>query len=119
MPLLHAAINVSDLDRSLEFYAEVFGMEPVNEAEGEIHQVWIGRGEEADVQLRVVGDDAPVGRSGVDHVAIGVESVDETAGRVADDRITRAPEDLPEMGVRIAFFLDPDDYQIEIIEPLE
>ena len=118
MPLLHAAINVSDVEESIAFYREVFGMEPVNEADGDVRQVWIGRDGESDFQLREVGAEEPIGSSGVDHIAIDVEDVDEVAGRVDPDHITREPEDIESMGIRIAFVTDPDGYEIELIQPL-
>lgn len=118
MGLLHVAINVSDLEESIAFYGELFGMEPVEETDGDVRQVWIGRDGEAALQLRD-GSDGSIGPTGVDHIAIAVENVDAKVGRLAPDRIEREPTVLESWGIRTAFVTDPDGYVIELIQELE
>lgn len=118
MGLLHVAINVSDLAESISFYRELFGMEPVEQTDGDVRQVWIGRDGEAALQLRM-GGDAAIGPAGVDHIAIAVDNVDEKVGQLAPDRIEREPAVLESWGIRTAFVTDPDGYVIELIQELE
>lgn len=118
MTLLHAAFNVSDLEESIAFYRDLLGMEPVEELDGERRQVWIGRDGAASLQLRA-GQDDPIGPSGVDHVALAVENVEETVGQVETDRIRRAPTVVEALGIRTAFVADPDGYVLELIEDVE
>lgn len=118
MTLLHAALNVSDVEESIAFYRDLLGMEPVDELDDDIRQVWIGRDGAAALQLRG-GHDGPIGPAGVHHVAIDVENVEETAAQVEADRIRREPAVVESLGIRTAFVTDPDGYTVELIEDIQ
>lgn len=119
MGLLHAAINVSDLEETKAFYRECFGMEPLEETDdGDVSQVWIGRNGEAALQLRN-GSDEPVGPDGVDHIAIGVDRVEEVLAQFDDDRIVSEPTILESWGIKAAYVTDPDGYVLELIQELD
>jgi lactoylglutathione lyase len=118
MVLHHAAIDVADVDRSVEFYRERFDMEPAREDDGDPRQVWVGRDGGIDIQLRGVGDVAPAD-DGVDHVALAVENVDAVVDPFDPDQVVEAPRNVPEMGLRVAFVTDPDGYVLELVEELD
>ena len=56
--------------------------------------------------------------TGYGHIAIGVEDLDGTLARLAEQGITpeREPYRVREGGSRLCFVRDPDDYRIELIE---
>jgi lactoylglutathione lyase len=56
--------------------------------------------------------------TGYGHIAIGVEDLDGTLDRLADQGILpeRAPYTVTDGGSRICFVRDPDQYRIEIVE---
>jgi lactoylglutathione lyase len=124
---LHTMVRVTDPDRSREFY-EALGMELrrdlpiVRDGELEATNYFFGfPGDEAELELTFNHD----GRtyelgSAYGHVAIGVEDLDATLARLAEQGIEpeRPPYTVREGGSRLCFVRDPDDYRIEIIEQL-
>jgi lactoylglutathione lyase len=122
---LHTMVRVTDPERSREFY-EALGMELrrdlpiVRDGELEATNYFFGfPGDEAELELTFNHD----GRtyelgSAYGHVAIGVEDLDATLARLAEQGIEpeRPPYTVREGGSRLCFVRDPDDYRIELIE---
>jgi lactoylglutathione lyase len=56
--------------------------------------------------------------TGYGHIALGVDDMDATLARLAQDGIEpeRSPYRLREGGSLLCFVRDPDDYRIELIE---
>jgi lactoylglutathione lyase len=122
---LHTMVRVTDPERSRTFY-EALGMEfrrdldIVRNGELEATNYFLGfPGDEAELELTFNHD----GRSyelgtGYGHVAIGVEDLDGTLARLAEQGIEpeRPPYTVREGGSRLCFVRDPDDYRVEIIE---
>jgi lactoylglutathione lyase len=118
-------VRVTDPERSREFY-EALGMELrrdlpiVRDGELEATNYFFGfPGDEAELELTFNHD----GRtyelgSAYGHVAIGVEDLDGTLARLAEQGIEpeRPPYTVREGGSRLCFVRDPDDYRIELIE---
>ena len=118
-------VRVTDPERSRAFY-EALGMEfrrelpIVRDGELEATNYFFGfPGDEAELELTFNHD----GRSyelgtAYGHVAIGVEDLDATLARLAEQGIEpeRPPYTVREGGSRLCFVRDPDDYRIEIIE---
>ncbi|HSS73006.1 MAG TPA: VOC family protein [Gaiellaceae bacterium] len=118
-------VRVTDPERSRAFY-EALGMEfrrdlpIVRDGELEATNYFFGfSGDEAELELTFNHD----GRSyelgtAYGHVAIGVEDLDATLARLAEQGIEpeRPPYTVREGGSRLCFVRDPDDYRIEIIE---
>lgn len=136
MYLAHAAIWVSDLDRSVAFYGAI-GLERQGSFELDgVENVYVGPpggdadGDGADrddggdvLQLRHDPDrTTPIApsRADVDHVAIAVADVDETfeAAVVAGASELASPHAVPEADSYVAFVEDPDGYTLEFVEPL-
>ena len=118
-------VRVTDPERSRAFY-EALGMEfrrelpIVRDGELEATNYFLGfPGDEAELELTFNHD----GRSyelgtAYGHVAIGVEDLDATLARLAEQGIEpeRPPYTVREGGSRLCFVRDPDQYRVEIIE---
>ena len=118
-------VRVTDPERSRAFY-EALGMEfrrelpIVRDGELEATNYFFGfPGDEAELELTFNHD----GRSyelgtAYGHVAIGVEDLDATLARLAEQGIEpeRPPYTVREGGSRLCFVRDPDQYRVEIIE---
>jgi lactoylglutathione lyase len=122
---LHTMVRVTDPERSRRFY-EALGMEfrrdlpIVRDGELEATNYFFGfPGDEAELELTFNHD----GRtyelgSAYGHVAIGVDDLDGTLTRLAEQGIEpeRPPYTVREGGSRLCFVRDPDQYRIELIE---
>lgn len=118
MSLLHAAIEVSDMDATTEFYSEYFGFEPVAELDaGGVTHVFYGHDDE--MELQFVPAEGDVEPSGLNHLAVDVEDVDAIVEELGEDRVERAPFAVDEFGLYVAFVTDPDGYVVEIIQEQE
>ncbi|MFB6169895.1 MAG: VOC family protein [Haloarculaceae archaeon] len=119
MSLLHAAIDVADIETSLAFYDEVLGYEALNEIQDNqgVRNLFVGEGRQPDLQLREVGH--AVETSGLDHLGVACEDVDEATARVDPGDVVREPTTLDDLGVRVAFVEDPDGYVVELIQPVD
>lgn len=122
----HVGLNVSDLDRSVEFYRRVFGFEVQAEGtEADRRWAFLGRDGQLIVTLWQQSVGAfPTGRPGLHHLSFRVESIEE---------VVAAEATLRELGVRFAydgivphahgadsggvFFTDPDGIRLEIYAP--
>src|SRR5437870_6707045 len=122
---LHTMYRITDPERSRTFY-EALGMEfrrdlpIVRDGELEATNFFFGYpGQEEELELTFNHD----GRTyelgtAYGHIAIGVDDLDETLARLAEQGIEpeRPPYSVREGGSRLCFVRDPDDYRIELIE---
>jgi lactoylglutathione lyase len=122
---LHTMVRITDPERSRAFY-EALGMEfrrdlpIVRDGELEATNYFFAfPGDDAELELTFNHD----GRTyemgtAYGHVAIGVEDLDGTLARLAEQGIEpeRPPYTVREGGSRLCFVRDPDDYRIELIE---
>ena len=122
---LHTMYRITDPDRSRAFY-EALGLEfrrdlpIVRNGELEATNYFFGvpdQAEELELTYNHDGRTYDLG-SAYGHVAIGVEDLDGTLARLADQGIEpeRAPYRVSEGGSRLCFVRDPDGYRVEIIE---
>jgi lactoylglutathione lyase len=123
MTLRHVAIQVSDIERSVDFYANLADYEVVRSftAEDGTRNVFVGRpdpslDDDAAMQLVDADGDGSIETGDFVHTALTVDDVDATVAALEDDRITGAPETLEEEGLRVAFVDDPDGWGVELIE---
>jgi lactoylglutathione lyase len=120
--LIHTCYRITDIDRSVAFYNQL-GFEELRRLpiRDEAINVFMGLpGDGARLELTWNNDqDGPydIG-TGYGHIAITVEDLDGTLGRLADVGIEpeRPPYQVSEGGSRICFVRDPDEYRIELIE---
>ncbi|WP_030210627.1 VOC family protein [Streptomyces bikiniensis] len=125
----HVAVNVTDLERSLAFYADVLGFEVIGRsAEGEPEReeyAFLGRDGRLVIALwqQAEGPYEP-GRPGLHHLAFEAESIDHV--RAAEAALTARGTTFAYEGVVAhregaasggIFFHDPDGTRLEISVP--
>jgi len=124
MDVIHTALWVSDLERTRGFYVDALGLTEnwSFTGDGGVENVYIG-GENAEFQFKYdPEDDRDIDAGTMAHVAVGVDSTDETVERLVervDPPIRTAPTTMDELGLRVAFVEDPDGYVVELVEELE
>jgi len=121
---LHTMVRITDPAKSRAFY-EALGFEFRRESpivrSGELEATLYFFGfpdqeEELELTFNHDGQSYDLG-SGYGHIAIGVDDLDATLARLAEQGIEpeRAPYQVREGGSWLCFVQDPDGYRIEII----
>jgi len=122
---LHTMIRVGDLDRSLDFYTRLLGMQLLRKKDypsGEFTLAFVGYGgEESGTVIELTHNWAKSAYQQGDafgHLAIGVPDIYGTCEKLAAEgvKIPRPPGPMKHGGSVIAFIEDPDGYKIELIE---
>lgn len=125
MRILHTMLRVGDLDRSIEFYTKVLGMQLLRQRDNEKYEytlAFVGYSPESDGAVLELTYNWGVIEydlgDGYGHIAIEVESVYHAcdAIRQAGGEITREPGPVKGGTTEIAFVKDPDGYKIELIQ---
>ncbi|WP_133646209.1 VOC family protein [Paraburkholderia flava] len=123
--LIHTMIRVQDLQRSLRFYQQAFGLDVSHRLDFPDFTLAYLRNAETDTEIELTwnkGHDEPYTHGdGYGHVAVCVDDVRTERQRLIDLGYT--PNDLREFhaddGALIAryfFIQDPDGYKIEVLE---
>jgi len=124
--ILHTMIRVLDLEKSINFYTRLLGMNLLRRKDypsGEFTLAFVGYGdEESEAVIELThnwGQKTPyeIG-SGFGHLAIGVPDIYGTCAALSKEgvKIPRPPGPMKHGGSVIAFVEDPDGYKIELIE---
>ncbi|MDM3840688.1 lactoylglutathione lyase [Proteus mirabilis] len=125
MRVLHTMIRVGDLQRSIDFYTKVLGMQLLRTSENEEYKyslAFVGYGDESSgavIELTYNwGVTSYEMGTAFGHVALGVDDVVATceAIRQAGGNVTREAGPVKGGTTIIAFVEDPDGYKIELIE---
>jgi len=129
MRLLHTMLRVGDLQRSIDFYTQVLGMQLLRTTERPAQKyslAFLGYGtnpEHAEIELTYNhGVDRYELGTAYGHIAIGVPDVAATCAAVREraaalgGAVTREPGPVQGGSTVIAFLADPDGYKIELIE---
>ena len=132
MRMLHTMLRVGHLQRSIDFYTQVLGMDllrTTQRPEQQYDLAFVGYGGnpgQAEIELTYnYGVDRYEQGTAFGHVAIGVADVAATChalrGRAAalGGAVTREPGPVKGGSTVIAFVTDPDGYKIELIERRE
>jgi|SwirhisoilCB1_FD_contig_51_3173506_length_462_multi_3_in_0_out_0_1 glyoxylase I family protein len=119
----HVAVNVSDVDRSRDFYEKVIGLKKIPRPEIKIPGEWYGVG---DNQLHLIGGNRRE-RNGIDptgpHMAIQVEDLEETKKALTALGIAfldaaamgmQLPPEVQRLTGRQVWVKDPDGNVIEL-----
>jgi lactoylglutathione lyase len=126
MRLLHTMIRVGNLERSIQFYTEILGMELLRQKDypdGRFTLAFVGYGEEGSnsvIELTHNWDtDSYDLGSGFGHLAIEVGDVYTAAEKIRAQggKIIREPGPMNAGTTIIAFVEDPDGYPIELLAP--
>ena len=124
MRILHTMLRVGDLERSIAFYTEVFGMRLLRRKEypdGKFTLAFLGYGEESENTVIELTYNWGVERyelgEGYGHIAIEVDDVYRAAEeiRARGGKIIRDAGPMNAGTTIIAFVEDPDGYAIELI----
>ncbi len=130
MRLLHTMLRVGHLQRSIDFYTQVLGMEllrTTQRPEQQYDLAFVGYGggnpDQAEIELTYNhGVERYELGTAYGHIAIGVPDVVATCTKLRDKAaalggaITREPGPVKGGSTVIAFVTDPDGYKIELIE---
>jgi lactoylglutathione lyase len=115
----HTTVYVRDLQKSVEFYEKVIGLEKISEPFKDGRHIWFRIG--AHEQLHVVGGATEHVQNGIDvHTAFRVASLPDFMTHLdamhvnyrnfkGDGKISARPD-----GVKQIYFQDPDGYWIEV-----
>ena len=123
---LHTMLRVLDLDRSVEFYTRLLGMELLRKRdfpEGRFTLAFVGYGPEEThpaIELTHNWDQKEpydIG-TGYGHIALGVRDIYGICAELekAGANIPRKPGPMKHGTTHIAFIEDPDGYKIELID---
>lgn len=123
MKILHTMLRVVNLDKSIEFYTQIFGMSLLRRQDyegGRFTLAFLGYGEN-EVQIELTHnwdtDEYDLGNA-YGHIAIEVED----AYKACDDIRAKGGNVVREAGPMmhgttvIAFVKDPDGYMVELIQ---
>ncbi|HGY5536616.1 MAG: lactoylglutathione lyase [Prochlorococcus sp.] len=125
MRMLHTMLRVGNLDRSLQFYTEVLGMNLLRRKDypsGRFTLAFVGYGEEGNTTVLELThnwdkEHYELGE-GYGHIALGVEDIQSTCSAISKrgGRVVREPGPMKHGSTVIAFVEDPDGYKVELIQ---
>jgi lactoylglutathione lyase len=125
MRILHTMLRVGDLQRSIDFYTQVLGMNllrTTERPEQKYSLAFVGYGrnpEHAELELTYNhGVESYDLGTAFGHIAIGVADVYGACERIraSGGNVTREPGPVKGGSTVIAFVTDPDGYKIELIQ---
>ncbi|WP_082605450.1 lactoylglutathione lyase [Curvibacter sp. PAE-UM] len=125
MRFLHTMLRVGDMQRSIDFYTRVMGMQllrTTDRPEQKYTLAFVGYAsnpDQAELELTYnYGVDTYDMGGAYGHVALGVEDIYATCEhiRAKGGNITREPGPVQGGNTLIAFITDPDGYKIELIQ---
>ncbi|MES2936593.1 MAG: lactoylglutathione lyase [Pseudomonadota bacterium] len=125
MRILHTMLRVGDLQRAIDFYTQVLGMQllrTTERPEQKYSLAFVGYGTNPDhAELELTynhGVDSYETGTAYGHIAIAVPDVYAACDRIraSGGNITREPGPVKGGSTVIAFVTDPDGYKIELIQ---
>jgi len=124
MKILHTMLRVKDIEKSLKFYCDFIGLEVQKIKElDDCKLYFLGNRESGHVQLELT-DNFDVPENGYNngdafgHIAFGTENMEQTELKLKEMGYhwLYEPYQLGVVSSTIAFVLDPDGNEIEIIQ---
>lgn len=125
MKILHTMLRVGDLDKSINFYTQAFGMKLLRRhdyPDGRFTLAFIGYGDEEHnsvIELTHNWDTSSYDLgTGFGHIALGCDDI-YAACEIARQNggiVTREPGPMKHGTTVIAFVSDPDGYKVELIQ---
>lgn len=125
--LNHAGLAVTDLDRSLEFYCGVLGMELVEDYTGSdgVRLVFVRAGSHEFELLELPGLSGqapapPADRPGIRHISFLVDNIEQQVADLTAKGVKFTSETgahvLPRGPVKYIYFEDPDGIPLELLQ---
>lgn len=124
MRLLHTMLRVTDLDKSIAFYTEVFGMTLARKKDypdGRFTLAFLGYGDESKTTMLELTHNWDTNRyelgNAYGHIAIAVDDVYEACEKIRAQGgdICREPGPMKHGSTILAFVKDPDGYMVELL----
>ena len=125
MRILHTMLRVGDMQRSIDFYTQVMGMQllrTTDRPEQKYSLAFVGYGDERSGAVLELTYNYGVDKydlgSAFGHLAIAVDDAYAACERIraAGGNVTRDPGPVKGGTTVIAFVTDPDGYKIELIQ---
>ena len=125
MRILHTMLRVGNLQRSIDFYTQVLGMQLLRTSDNPEYQYTLAflgfesNPHQAELELTYnYGTESYEHGTAYGHLAIGVPDIYAACDKIraAGGQITREPGPVKGGTSVIAFVVDPDGYKIELIE---
>lgn len=125
MRLLHTMLRVGNLERAIDFYTQVLGMQLLRRSENPEYKYSLafvgyeGNPAQAEIELTYNwGTEHYEMGTAFGHIALGVPDVAAACDKIraAGGNITREAGPVKGGSTVIAFVTDPDGYKIELIE---
>ena len=128
MRILHTMLRVGNLQRSIDFYTHVLGMQLLRQSENQDYKytlAFLGYGKNPDhAELELTynwGVESYEPGTAYGHIALGVPDAYAACEKIraAGGNVTRAAGPVKGGTTVIAFVTDPDGYKIELIQRAE
>jgi lactoylglutathione lyase len=125
MRILHTMLRVGDLQRSIDFYTKVMGMQllrSTDRPEQKYSLAFVGYGDEREHAVLELTYNYGIEKydlgGAFGHIAIAVDDAYAACDRIraAGGNVTREPGPVKGGTTVIAFVTDPDGYKIELIQ---
>ncbi|HIE1843235.1 VOC family protein [Pseudomonas aeruginosa] len=120
---IHTMIRVTDLDSSLQFYQQAFGLKETHRLEFDDFSLVYLRDFESGAEIELTwnkGQTEYSHGSGYGHVAFVVDDLDQHFKQLGDLGLKPAPikefKRGDELLARFFFIQDPDGYKIEVLQ---
>jgi len=126
MRILHTMLRVGNLEKSIQFYTDIFKMQLLRKKdypEGKFTLAFLGYGDEASnsaIELTHNWDTESYNLgNGYGHIALEVDDVYHAVDAIKEQggKILREAGPMNAGSTIIAFVEDPDGYQIELLAP--
>ena len=111
----HVSRVTRDLDKSIQFYRDVLGFQPLDRPGFNFRGAWLFN---YGLQIHLIESEnqAPPNieiQTRIDHIAFRVSDIDAVKRLLDDGEIEYASRHVPDTGITQVFFLDPDGNHIE------
>jgi len=125
MRILHTMLRVGDMQRSIDFYTQVMGMQllrTTDRPEQQYSLAFVGYGDEKENAVLELTYNYGVDKydlgGGFGHIAIAVDDAYAACEKIraSGGNVTREPGPVKGGTTVIAFVTDPDGYKIELIQ---
>ena len=125
MRILHTMLRVGNLQRSIDYYTQVLGMQLLRTSDNPEYQYTLAflgfesNPHQAELELTYnYGTESYEHGTAYGHLAIGVPDIYAACDKIraTGGQITREPGPVKGGTSVIAFVVDPDGYKIELIE---